>query len=217
MALLAVSVGCIVCFVLPATYFYMSLTDKKNQAVIRGEVLAKSLEPTVKSNLELWYYDVPKFVEIAGGISLKEGVDAFRIYDEHSRLVYEKRFSSPFGLRFEEKTPIRYNNRIYGYVLFEYGLGNITYTTTFLLIGFFFMGLLISSSIFFFPTFIVRKAEQEVLDTMRTVEESEARYRAVMEQSPEAIVLVEPIGGKIVETNAALPSVLVMICARIPN
>ena len=202
MALLAVSVGCIVCFVLPATYFYMSLADKKNQAAIRGEVLAKSLEPTVKSNLELWYYDVPKFVEIAGGISHKEGVDAFRIYDEQSRLIYEKRFASPFGLQFEEKTPIRYNNRLYGYVVFEYGLGSITYTTALLLTGFFLMGLLISGVIFFFPTFIVRKAEQKVLEAMRTLEESEARYRAVMEQSPEAIVLVEPSSGKIVEANA---------------
>ena len=37
---------------------------------------------------------------------------------------------------------------------------------------------------------------------MRELEESEARYRAVMEQSPEAIVLVDPANGEIVEANA---------------
>ena len=158
MALLAVLVGCIVCFVLPSTYFFMSVSDKKNQAVLRGEVLAKSLERTVKENLELWYYDVPKFVEIAGGISRNEGVNAFRIYDRESRLIYEKRLSSSFGLQFEEKTPIRYNNRIYGYVVFEYGLDNITYTTVLLLTGFFFMGMLISSSIYFYTNFPTTEA-----------------------------------------------------------
>lgn len=40
------------------------------------------------------------------------------------------------------------------------------------------------------------------MEAMREIEESEARYRAVMEQSPEAIVLVDPDGGKIVEANA---------------
>ena len=202
MALLSVAVGCIVCFILPVTYFYMSMEDKKNQASIRGEVLAKSLESTVKANLELWYYDVPKFVEIMGGINRDEGVDALRIYDEQSRLVFEKRITPPFLLKIDERTPIRYNNRIYGYVEFEYGLDRITYTMLSLLVGFFALGLLIAIAIYNFPTSIVRKAEREVMEVMGELEESEARYRAILEQSPEAIVLVDPENGEIVEANA---------------
>lgn len=202
MAFLSVGVGLIVCLILPVTYFQMSVQDKKNQAVVRGEVLAKAMEPTVKANLELWYYDVPKFVEIAGSLSGKEGIDAIRIYNEQFQLVYERRIEEPFWLQFMERTPIRYNNRTYGYVEFEYGLDRVTYTVIFLLAGFFLLGLFIAGAIYKYPTSIVGKAEREVREAMKDIEESEARYRAVMEQSPEAIVLVDPDGGEIVAANA---------------
>ncbi len=202
MALLAIAVGCIVCFVLPVTYFYMSLADKKNQASIRGEVLAKSMESTVKANLDLWYYDVPKFVEIFEGISQYEGVEALRIFDAQSRLIYEKRISPRFWMSLDERTSIRYNNQVYGYVEFEYGLNRIAYTLAGLLTGFVVFGFLIAVVIYKYPTSIVCKAEQKIMEAMRELEESEARYRAVMEQSPEAIVLVDPANGDIVEANA---------------
>lgn len=175
MLVMACVVGLVVSLALPLTYLFLSLKDVRNQADMHGRVLAKVLEDNARVNPELWYYDVPKFLQMVAGLTSKEDVNVVRIYDENKTLIYEKQLLRPSTLKFSVVTPIHGNNRIAGFVGLEYGLNQLASSVFVLLAAFFMLGVMIAVAIYEYPVLTVRGTEAKIVAGLRELETSNKR------------------------------------------
>lgn len=172
MLVMACIVGLIVSFTLPMTYLFLSLKDAENQANIYGEVLAKTLEDNARINPGLWYYDVPKFVQIVDDMNDKEEVNTVRIYNEHQFLIYEQQIRSPSAFKFVVQSPVHGNNRIVGFVALEYGVNQLAYSVFLLLVAFFLFGIMLAVAIYQYPVITMRKTEAKIVAVLQELEAS---------------------------------------------
>ena len=50
---------------LPLVYYQLSLRDREQNNTLRARLMADKVAEAVRDNEELWFYDVPRFIELS--------------------------------------------------------------------------------------------------------------------------------------------------------
>ncbi|MDT8900737.1 hypothetical protein [Anaeroselena agilis] len=114
MRILALMTWLVISVAMPVTYLTLSYDERHQAAELRGRLLAETIRLAIHDNPELWYYDIPRFVEVAHRFPEAEPIVSFRVYTDTGRLAYEGKPGPAAILDMTTRTTIKYNNRVYG-------------------------------------------------------------------------------------------------------
>lgn len=162
MLLLAVCAGLLVSLSLPITYYQLSAAERERNNALRAKLMADSIAEAIRDNEELWYYDVPRFIEISHRLPREEQVTAIRIMNENRRVLYEEVRQIASISTFESESPIYFNSRLYGYLSLEESKFDLMLNSVLVLVIFALMGCLLAVVLYRYPVKMVRDAESVV-------------------------------------------------------
>ncbi len=163
MGLLAWVTGIIIALSMPFTYFILTIHDEREQAATVSQQLAWHLQETVKENPYLWEFDAPKFAKIFSDYQ-KQGIAEIRVYDLAAKLIDSETVSKSSSLEITGRSPVTYNNKVYGYVEVAWDDKRLVTVTLILITVFSSLGLLVGVVLYRYPARIVAKSEREVTE-----------------------------------------------------
>lgn len=184
MLVLSVVIGVIISIAMPATYFFMGLRDRHRFADLRGAILADAISLAVHDNPELWYYDIPRFIEVGNRIAPSERIVAFRVYTNDGALAYENVIAAPPLYGMTTRTPILYNNRQQGTLEIEENLENLLVSTLLALGAFCLLGAILAFVVRSFPLRIVLSAESHIRSIVGELEASHRNLEQMAIRDP---------------------------------
>ncbi len=182
MRLLAVVTWVIISVAMPATYLALSYTDRHRAADLRGELLADTIRLAIHDNPELWHFDIPRFVEIAHRLPDAEPIVSFRVFTDTGVLAYENNPGPAAIFDMTTRTPIRYNNRLYGTLEIVESIDHL-FLSSFLALSFFcLLGASLAYTIYRFPLGIVLAAERKIFGVVDELEHSRDDLRRLADR-----------------------------------
>lgn len=177
MRILAVVVWIIISIAMPVTYLALSYTDRHRAADLRGQLLAENILLSIHDNPELWYFDIPRLIEVGHRVPEAEPVVSLRVYTVEGLLAYEATPGPQAILSMTTRTPIIYNNRIYGYLDIVESIDAL-FLSSFLSFGIFcLLGAALAYTVYRYPVRIVLAAERKILGIFDELETSRDHLR----------------------------------------
>lgn len=215
MAVLAVVVGIIVSISVPTVYLAISFHRDEQYAIKSSELLSAKFVESISNNPTFWISDVSKYVWIFSE-QAKKDVSVIRVSSNDLGIIENKYASKPGIHPIYASSDIVYNNKKFGDVGVTLNVDNHIYTAGLLLIVFTLIGIFTGTALYKLPARIVNSAEEEVtsayqqlssnISERELVEEqlrkSEAKFRSYVNQSVDAIFVVDD-SGQCIEVNPA--------------
>ena len=167
---LAVIIGLITAMALPATFIIMSYRDREMYAMLRGELLAESLQQAIQDNPEYWFFDVPRFIETTHRMPQSEVIALIRISNQVGEVVFEQNYSSVPKFAISTKTPIKYLGQTYGMLEIIENMEALWQAAIFAMTFFGLLGLFFAAAIYKYPLRIIRTAEAKVISTINDLQ-----------------------------------------------
>lgn len=177
MRILAVVTWVIISIAMPATYLVLSYGDRQQAADLRGQLLADTIKNAIYDNPELWYFDIPRFVEVAHRFPDAEPIVSFRVYTDTGILAYEAKPGPAASFDMTTRTPIRYNNRLYGTLEIVESIDHLFLSSFLSLCVFSLLGAALAYTIYRFPLGIVLDAERKIFGVVDELESSRDNLR----------------------------------------
>jgi signal transduction histidine kinase len=129
MKLLAVGSTLILSLATPFTYFFLEYHDGNKRAAFYSQKYALKFKQAIQENPEYWQLNIEKFVELFADIEDGDGIEAIEVYDNGLRLLYRETLLESGILSIQKAAQLRYNNRVYGYVIIYINLAHtLSYT-----------------------------------------------------------------------------------------
>ena len=162
MVIIAIIVGLAISLMTPVTYGIMGWREFYQRSVIYGEEMANKVGRTAMESPELWYYTVPRFILPMGELRTQQEIRSIKVYDKTSKLKYEQTVTPKATMTHLFRTPVKYNNKLYGFIEIEQSAQSLV--STIFTLTFFFTILGITTGIFLYrlPVAIIRLAEKGV-------------------------------------------------------
>ena len=162
MLLLALCVGLLVSLSLPVTYYYLSTAERERNNALRAKLMADTVAEAIRDNEELWFYDVPRFIEVSQKLPMQENVTAIRILDENRQLLYENILQKEHAASIAIEVPIVFNHRLRGYLSIEETKLDLVRSGIIVLAVFALLGGVLALVIYQLPVRMAREAETVV-------------------------------------------------------
>ncbi|MDR7867917.1 MAG: diguanylate cyclase [Sporomusaceae bacterium] len=182
MRLLAVVTWIIISIAMPATYLALSYGDRHRSADLRGELLADNIKQAIHDNPELWHFDIPRFLEVAHRFPDSEPIVSVRIFTDTGVLAYEEKSGPAAILDMTTRTPIRYNNRVYGTLEIVESIDHLFLSSFLALSLFCLLGAAIAYTIYRFPLGIVLAAERKIYGVVDELQHSRDDLRRLADR-----------------------------------
>lgn len=217
MLILAVAAGLLISFSMPLTYYWLSSKELERTSSLRARLISETVAEAVRDNESLWYYDVPRFLEISRRLPREEKVVAIRILDVNHKTVFEDVRPGRELATFTTEAPILFNSRTFGYLVLEESKFDMVMTSALVLLGFALVGILLGLSIFWFPVHMVNSAEALVKSFVGELRQSrdelqEAAIRDGKTHLFNATYLVERLNAAVTEAEqTGLPMQIAML------
>ena len=159
MLILALCVGLLVGLSLPVTYYYLSSEERERNNALRAILMADTVAEAIRDNEELWFYDVPRFIEVSQKLPMQENVTAIRILDENRQLLYENILRNDHGVSIATEVPIVFNHKLRGYLSIEETKFDLVRSGIIVLSVFVLLGGSLALVIYQLPVRMAREAE----------------------------------------------------------
>ena len=151
---------------LPLTYYNLSLRDREQNNTLRARLIAEKVAEAIRDNEELWFYDVPRFVEVSHRLPREDQVVAIKIFDAARRLVYQDIREAGTAAVIVAEVPVYFNSQIYGYLVLEENKADLIWDSGLVFLGFGLMSTLLALAIYRYPVKMVRDAQAVVLEVL---------------------------------------------------
>ena len=171
--ILSIGVGVLIASIMPVTYYILTSAERAHNAALRCEIVADNVAQGIQDNEELWYYDIPRFIEIGHRLPAADKILAVRVYDQMNRLLFEENLGGYKQLSLIAKVPIRYNSEVYGYLEIQESKMDLLITSGLALIFFGLFGGFLGTLIYRYPLNIVVKSERTIIDVVNELKESQ--------------------------------------------
>lgn len=158
MLMLAVITAVIISTSMPLTYIVFMIADEKDEARTYSQLLAGKLLDGVRANPLLWQYNVQKFTQVFSQ-NQKDNISDVKIYNENGKLIYDENISKTSIFKITGRSPITYNNRVFGYIEIWEKTDKVIWSAVVLAFGFTVLGLIVGVFLYRFPTRMVSQAE----------------------------------------------------------
>ncbi len=177
MRFLAVVVWAIISVAMPFTYLILSYADRDRASDLRGELLADGILLSIRDNPELWYFDIPRFLEVGHRVPEAEPVISLRVYTAEGFLAYEATPGPQAFLSMTTRTPIIYNSHVYGYLDIAESVDAL-FLSSLLAFGMFcLLGAVLAYAVYRYPVRIVVAAERKIFGVFDELETSRDHLR----------------------------------------
>jgi len=161
--------GLFVWLATPATYYFVSTEHQKTEATYLSLEVSRKLKETVRLNPELWEYAVVKFLKVFDEAETSK-IYRIRIFDRQDRLLEHQDFDPVPWLWTTGTSDIVYNHVRYGRVEVDQRSDNLLLTSLVLGGLFFVAGIAVALVVYFYPTSIVRRSEDELVRSLDRLE-----------------------------------------------
>ena len=158
MLILAVITAVIISTSMPLTYLMFTLADERREADTYSQLLVRRLLAPIRANPLAWQDNDRKFKEILSE-NQKAGISAVKIYNENQKLIQNETISKPSVFEITGRSPIIFNNKVFGYVEVRKQTSEVIWSTVVLGLGFTTLGIIVGIFLYRFPTRIVSQAE----------------------------------------------------------
>ncbi|WP_456370943.1 hybrid sensor histidine kinase/response regulator, partial [Thermodesulfatator atlanticus] len=198
--------GIFICFAVPASYYYISKQEKKEQAKLHASYLASIFRHTIESNPLNWQDQIKEQLKITN-------IQYVIFYDSQGRVI-EKigKISHDFSSKFfviSVRYPIKFGKELYGFVEVGLSSNNMLANIFQLLIFSLVLGTLEGLALWLIPIFYIwsaeekiNKSQEELLLEREKLKASETKYRTLFEFAPDGHVITTA-DGKIISCNNA--------------
>ena len=151
---------------LPLTYYNLSLRDREQNNALRARLMADKIAEAVRDNEELWFYDVPRFIELSHRLPREDQVVAIKIFDAARRLVYQDVREAGTASVIVAEAPVYFNSQLYGYLVLAESNADLLRDTGFVFLGLGLLCILLSLVFYRYPVKMVRDAQAVVLEVL---------------------------------------------------
>ena len=179
MLILAIVAGMVVGLALPLTYYHLSAVERENNNTLRARLMADGITEAIRDNEELWFYDVPRFIEVSHRLPREDQVTAIKIVDQDRRLLYQDLRRSKKTAVFVAEAPIYFNSQLRGYLLLEESKVDLMLNSAFILLVFTLLGGILAFVIYRYPVKMVRDAQIVVSSVLDELSVSHEKLRQV--------------------------------------
>lgn len=162
MKMVSLLIGLVIGLTMPSAYLLINWQDFQSQVQLRGVEITYNAKAVIKDNPDLWYYNVSKFMEIADESKFGTGIKSIKILDKQYNIVYEDVLDNKLTMTYPFRSPIMYNNEVYGFIQIEESIEQLVLRTVWLAIICIIIGVIIGVALYRYSVSIVRVAEQDV-------------------------------------------------------
>lgn len=162
MVVLSLFVGITIAVLMPVTNFLTNWHKFSEEARIRGEDISWKMQETIRVSPEFWYYSVPKYINTDNLGNHHHVIQTVVVYDRNSTQKFKATFNSDILFSYPFRTPVLYNNEIYGYIEIYQNILPFILETLGITLIFGLLGLGIAWFLYWYPVHIVRLMEKDV-------------------------------------------------------
>lgn len=194
---LAVGIGLLIALVAPLTYWLIEHRNLQHVADLYASDLAEKLREVAKETPELWKYQTYKFMAIAQGFHPTIDLLGLQVRDEmgvaisgFERNRADKQFSATLGFADEFRqtlgsAPIEFNNRRVGTVDVLVTDARLRRNVFLILCCSTLVGATLGGLAYLYPLRVVARMEASIRELIGAVQESEQRYRSLVNNIPD--------------------------------
>jgi diguanylate cyclase (GGDEF)-like protein/PAS domain S-box-containing protein len=212
---LALGIGYLISFVFPVTFFIIEYSGLKRTAGFYAQNTADHLKTLIDES-PLWKYQIYRFTELTRDLSQGKEVVSIEVFDEKDAPIANYNYATDESKAWWNRwAPVGegymlYNNQRAGKVYIRISQKALLIKSTFLLIVCTTIGVLLASLSYYFPIRVVRRQENEIqalFDDVRqgqevseylqrTAQESEKRFRDLVEGLDAIVWEADPVAGR---------------------
>ena len=150
----------------PLAYYHLSLHDREQNNRLRVRLMADKVAEAIRDNEELWFYDVPRFIELSHRLPREDQLVAIKLFDAQRRLVYQDVREAETAAVIVAEAPVYFNSKVYGYLVFVESNADLVQVTVFVFVGLGLLCILLALFFYRYPVKMVRDAQAEVLSVL---------------------------------------------------
>jgi diguanylate cyclase (GGDEF)-like protein len=169
MFLLALVTGMTITLSMPLTYFSLAMKECRQEAQNETQRLIQQMQNSIIANPDLWFYSFQKYLQI---LTPEQNAKIIRLksFDQNRKLLQVMTVNPTSRFVIREKTVIKLNNQIYGYLEIIKNADAIWDQSLILLVIFTALGSIVGMILYRFPLKIVLTAEQEINHSVHKLE-----------------------------------------------
>lgn len=114
---LAIGMAVLIMGAIPFTYLYLEFKDEKEKEIFHAQRYALKFQRAIQENPEYWQLNLEKFIEVVADIQSETWIEAIEIYDINMGLLHREILLEPSPFTIHQRSEIRYNNNLYGFVV----------------------------------------------------------------------------------------------------